>query len=104
MPGPRTGAACPTTDPPTYEGFGRAFMETYCTRCHAVSVTGAARAGAPARYDFDTIDGIRARVESIERSTAAGPEAVNTWMPEIGAMPTLDERERLGEWLACGAP
>lgn len=103
-PGPLSGASCPTMGGPTYDAFGRDFMERYCTSCHAASVVGAARMGAPSRYDFDSIEGIRMRAERIDRATAAGPAAVNAWMPESGPLPTLEEREALGRWLACGAP
>ena len=37
------------------------------------------------------------------RAAAAGPKAVNTYMPD-GASVDEAERRKLGEWLACGAP
>lgn len=33
-----------------------------------------------------------------------GPDNRNTAMPIGAPTPTEDERTRLGEWLACGAP
>lgn len=101
--GPRTGAACPTPAV-TYAAFGRSFFGTYCTGCHASTLTGAARLGAPPGYDFDTIEGVRAQALAIEQVAASGPAATNTQMPFAGPMPTLAERELLGQLLACGVP
>jgi len=46
---------------------------------------------------------IRSNKDVIDRSAAAGPKAVNTFMPQSGSVPEA-ERRQLGEWLACGAP
>lgn len=96
-----TGSTCPTTNPPTYGNFGEAFMTAHCTRCHASSVSGLARNGATPNYDFDTLEGILEHVEAIERLAAAGPKATNTYMPPSGEGPSAEQRERLGQWLAC---
>jgi uncharacterized membrane protein len=102
--GPRSGATCPTPAV-TYASFGQAFFSTYCTSCHAASLTGAARVGAPVGYDFDTIAGVRAHAIEIDEVAASGPAATNMQMP-FGAspQPTLAEREQLGQLLACGVP
>lgn len=102
--GPATGSICPSVDPPTYGSFGRAFLEAYCTRCHSSAVIGAARMGAPSSYDFDSAELVRTHLDRIDGSSAAGPDAINTWMPIDGPAPSEAERRRLGEWLACGAP
>lgn len=102
--GPPTGATCPEGSTLTYEGFGRPFMEAYCTRCHDSALVGAARNGAPNFHDFDTLNGIRAVADHIDETTAAGPSATNQSMPPDGSIPSLEERWQLGEWLACGAP
>jgi hypothetical protein len=99
-----TGAICPPDSTLTYETFGREFMATYCTRCHASSVSGAARNGAPSDHDFDTLAGIEANKEHIDEYAAAGPAHVNTTMPPTEPKPSLAEREMLGEWLACEMP
>jgi hypothetical protein len=52
---------------------------------------------------MDTVAQIRAASGDIDRSAAAGPNAVNTFMPE-GSSVDEAERRKLGEWLACGAP
>ena len=99
-----TGSACPTTQTLTYANFGQAFFASYCQRCHASAVTGAARMGAPSDHTFDMVQDIQLLAEHIDELAAAGPDAVNTEMPPDGAKPTEAERRQLGEWLACGAP
>lgn len=102
--GPPTESVCPTSDPPTWDTFGQDFMTRYCTRCHASTVRGEDRQGAPSFHDFDTVFGVRAVRVHIDQTTAIGPAARNTSMPPDGDAPTVAERERLGQWLACGAP
>ena len=68
------------------------------------AATTAARHGAPAFHDYDTVEGVRQTIEHIDEQAAAGPNAVNTIMPEDAPKPTEAERRQLGEWLACGAP
>lgn len=94
-PGNATGSTCPTTQTLTYDNFGKQFFQTRCLACH--SQTG------PESPKFDTVEQIRASAGDIDRSAAAGPNAVNAYMPDGS---TIDEAERrkLGEWLACGAP
>jgi hypothetical protein len=99
--GTPTGATCPSTDPPTYENFGRDFLESYCTGCHSSALSGTARKGAPPDHNFDTHAGVIEYAEHIDGVAASGPEATNTTMPLLAPMPSLEERERLGEWLAC---
>lgn len=102
--GSGSGATCPTTQTLTYEGFGKPFMEKYCTRCHSTTKKGDARLGAPADHDFDDVLTIRALAEHIDEHAAAGPAATNKEMPPSAPVPTMEERLQLGEWLACGAP
>ena len=102
--GPPTGSTCPPSSTLTYANFGRQFMEDYCVRCHDSALTGADRKGAPSFHDFDTLFGIRAVANHIDETTAAGPAATNMGMPPDGDKPTLEERQLLGEWIACGMP
>lgn len=102
--GPPTESVCPSTQTLTYENFGKTFMETYCTKCHNSELRGEDRMGAPSFHDFDTLFGIKAVSEHIDETAAAGPAAVNDGMPNEGPYPTLLERQRLGEWIACGMP
>ena len=99
-----TESVCPTDSTLTYENFGQAFFAGYCQRCHASTVTGLARMGAPTDHTFDTAAEIRALTDHIDELAAAGPAAVNTKMPPDAPTPTEAERRQLGEWLACGAP
>lgn len=92
--GEATGATCPTGGTTlTYDNFGKAFMATYCNDCHSGH-------DSPS---LDTVALIRANASDIDRTSAAGPNATNTVMPEDGSVPSA-ERTKLGEWLACGAP
>lgn len=103
--GPDTEATCPPTSTLTYDNFGKAFMETYCTQCHHSELMGAARNGAPSFHDFDTLFGIKAVSDHIDQTTASGPAATNTGMPPEGEpQPSLAEREMLAEWIACDMP
>jgi uncharacterized membrane protein len=102
--GQPTGAECPPASSLTYDDFGREFMTEYCVRCHASTLSGAARNGAPSDHDFDTVEGVRLFADHIDEVAAAGPDATNTEMPPSGPAPSQAEREQLGEWLACGAP
>jgi cytochrome c5 len=102
--GPPTEAACVQGSTLTYETFGKPFMESYCTRCHARALTGAARHGAPTFHDFDTLSGIKVVHDHVDETTAAGPAATNEGMPPDGRKPSLAERRQLAEWIACGLP
>ena len=82
----------------TYDNFGAAFLDTYCNGCHSAS-TGD-RHGAPDSFRFDTLDEVHAHAARIF-VRAAGP---NTSMPPGPVDPPSDERDRLAEWLGCGAP
>jgi uncharacterized membrane protein len=82
----------------TYDNFGAAFLNENCNTCHSAS-TGD-RHGAPASFTFDTLDEVRAHKDRIF-VRAAGP---NTSMPPGPVDPPSEARDRLAEWLACGAP
>ncbi len=98
-----SGASCPTTDAPTYASFGRAFFAAYCTGCHSAAARD--RHGAPRGIDFDSEAQVRYFAHAIDAEAAAGPDAVNSDMPDmtgpVHAPPSLDERRTLGEFLAC---
>lgn len=103
--GEPTGETCPTGSTLTYGNFGKEFMSNYCIRCHSSSLSGSARQGAPSDHNFDTLEGIRdTNVEHIDEVAAASANQVNTMMPPSGPRPSLEERQQLGEWLACGTP
>jgi hypothetical protein len=100
--GPPTGSTCPEGSTLTYENFAVPFMTEYCTSCHASTLTGDARQGAPLYHDFDSKNGILAVADHVDWKAAAGPDATNELMPiGSGPVPSLAERQQLGEWLAC---
>ena len=82
----------------SYDSFGAPFFAAHCNGCH--SAEGDARHGAPDAYHFDTLDEVHQRAARIF-VRAAGP---NTSMPPGPNDPPADQRDRLAEWLACGAP
>lgn len=90
---------CPEDSILTAENFGAPFMLTHCTGCHHVSLKQGERAGAPLGVDFETLAKVRALAPLIW--ARAGDQ--NATMPPLGP-PPQDERTKLGEWLACGAP
>ncbi len=85
----------PTGTMHTYDSFGAGFVDTYCNSCHATS-----KNGAPAAFRFDTVEDIRTHAARIF-VRSAGP---NTTMPVGPIDPPAEDRDRLAEWLACGAP
>jgi len=100
-----SGSTCPPNpaDVPTYDNFGREFMETFCTGCHSVNASD--RHGAPSDQNYDTEADVKKHAAAIDTEAAAGPNAMNTAMPELAgpvhSAPTQAERERLGQFLAC---
>jgi uncharacterized membrane protein len=102
--GKSTGAVCVSTL--TYSADIAPLMTHYCTACHAKSVTGAARMGAPDDHNFDTEAGILAEAHHVDLAAGSGPNATNTAMPLPAAklpVPTTAERATLSSWLACQA-
>lgn len=93
--GDATGSTCPPESTLTYANFGQAFMQNNCLSCH--------RAGGPESPTLSTLEQIRANRDEVDRAAASGPDATNTFMPDGSSVPT-EERAKLGEWLACGAP
>lgn len=102
--GPPTQTACPEISTLTYGTFGEQFMTQYCTRCHSSQLKGADRNGAPEFHDYDTVGGVRSVADHIDQTAASGPAATNTSMPIGAPQPTDEERRKLAEWIACGAP
>ena len=94
-PGDSSGSTCPTDSALTYGNFGQAFMQEHCLSCHGT--------GGPETPTLSTLAQVRANADVIDRSAAAGPNAINTYMPDGGSVAET-ERRKLGEWLACKAP
>lgn len=79
---------CPPTGTPlTYANFGDELFANYCLSCHDRT-----------RPEFTTQAAIQQNADKILQA-AVYTDA----MPQSADM-TLTEREKLGEWLSCGAP
>jgi hypothetical protein len=77
----------------TYDNFGQSFFTTYCVSCH----------GGPNGYSsraFTDVTTIRAQAADIFKNAAEDNET----MPPGPYGPPKDQRHKLAEWLACGAP
>lgn len=77
----------------TWENFGHDFMRSYCVHCH----------GGPNGYSsraLNTVEAVRVQRDRIFINSALD----NTAMPPGPDDPPRDERVKLAEWLACGAP
>jgi uncharacterized membrane protein len=91
--------ACPTGGTTlTYENFGKTFFTGYCNRCHSADL--GERNGAPDNFVFATVADIRLHKARIFARSAG----LNDSMPPGPDDPPREERDRLSEWLACGAP
>lgn len=93
--GDPTGSTCPADSELTYASFGQQFMQNNCLSCHGT--------GGPQSPTLSSIEQIRAHSDEMDRAAASGPNGTNTFMPD-GASVSTEERRKLGEWLACGAP
>ena len=79
---------CPPDSTLTYENFGKILIQDQCLSCHA----------SKEKPSLSTQAQVQANAQAILRASVTG-----TQMPKGGSM-LLDERQLLGEWLACGAP
>ncbi len=77
----------------TYDNFGRDFFSNNCTSCHSPGSGEAEAQDKP----FDSQAAIQAEAEEIYEQAVAG-----TAMPPGGG-PSAEDRQKLGEWLSCGA-
>ncbi|MCX5745515.1 MAG: hypothetical protein NT062_23810 [Proteobacteria bacterium] len=106
--------ACTPGDDTGDCGFGKRFMDHYCTSCHLSTLARAQRHGAPLYHDFDTLLGVLKTPDHIDEQAGVGPDAANHFMPPDrcpsvpgGALdkacdkPTDAEREQLAQWIAC---
>lgn len=103
--GEDTQTVCPPGGTPlTYQNFGQSFMSVYCTRCHNSALKGSARHGAPGDLNFNTVEEVRAEADEIDKQSGASATVTNDSMPPDGEKPSVEDRRKLSEWLACGAP
>ena len=115
-----TGSTCPDPANPqyTWANWGSNFFCHYCTNCHMSALPLSKRNGAPVRHDFDYLFGVMEAADHVDKWAAFGPKAHNTFMPGDGTggrcpstvggpldedcpMPTDEEREQLGTFVAC---
>ena len=97
-----SGATCPSNSTLTYDTFGKAFMASYCTKCHT-SGSGADADAVKSGGSYDDLASIKAHKTAIDSEAAGGATQINNDMPESGnPTPTDAERKQLGEWIACG--
>jgi uncharacterized membrane protein len=97
-----TGATCPKDSDSTYEDDVVPFLTKYCTTCHSSTLPGSARSGAPSDHNFDTLYDVVTNARHIDEYAGAGPDSINSIMPPAGhPSPSVNERQRLSEWLAC---
>ncbi len=86
---------CVATPPLKYSEMAAVWAK--CTSCHSSSVTGAARANAPAGINFDTFDAAKAEASPAAAEVAEGA------MPPGGGL-TEDEKQQIYAWAQCGTP
>ena len=82
----------------TYANFGEQFFVTYCDSCHSAETS--LRKGAPEDYVFAS----RADIVQHKDRVFARSAGTNDSMPPGPDDPPIDERDKLAEWLVCGAP
>ena len=103
--GSLTAAPCPDASVVSYEADIQPLMATYCTKCHAKAVPPAQRNGAPTDHNFDSELGVLSEAQHVDMAAGASGNVVNTKMPPPGyPAPSVQERQKLSEWLACTAP
>ncbi len=92
-------ATCPPAGTKlTYANFGQAFFSGHCNSCHSAETKN--RKGAPESYFFNT----RAAIVEHQDRIFAESAGANDSMPPGPDDPALEERDKLAEWLVCGAP
>ena len=82
----------------TYANTGQPFLLTYCTGCHAQTLQGERRRGAPDGLDLDSVAGLRLHLPRVRARTVEAGD-----MPPGGG-PTGAELARFAAWLDASAP
>lgn len=95
---PYEEAKCAEGTDLTWENFGETFMIRFCNRCHTASAVD--RHGAPEGFDFEDVAAVRKHAAHIYDRSAGE----NASMPPGPDDPPIEERDKLAEWIACGAP
>jgi cytochrome c5 len=80
-------------DAVSYDAFGEAFFETYCSSCHAKM-----------EPTFNDLSEIEPNLEDI-RERVIDPPAPAMQMPPSGfKQPSAADKMKLDQWIECGAP
>jgi len=85
---PTSDVTCPPGSTLTYDNFGKVLIGDNCLECHAGK-------------DNPRLDSQEAVAKNAQAIISVA--VTTTKMPKNGDMVT-DERQMLGDWLACGAP
>jgi hypothetical protein len=95
----RASLDCPNGTALTWQNFGGFYLRRYCASCHAASLSGDDRRGAPSDISFDSAaDALAFRMSMLK--VAASDDGT---MPP-GVVVPFSERALFREWLNCGAP
>ena len=86
-------------DGDTFDTFAGPLLVQVCTRCHATTLTGAARNGAPIGFNWDDEASVRTHLAEIRNAVG-----VLNFMPPSDPRPSCDERQRLVRWIDADAP
>lgn len=86
-------------DGDTFATFAAPLFQSFCTRCHSMALSGAARNGAPTGFDWDSEASVRAHLPEIRNAIG-----VLNFMPPSDPRPSCAERQRLVRWIDADAP
>ncbi len=89
-----SAAVCPDAGTAlTYDNFGAGFMSVYCVRCHGPALQ-------EKNLRLETV----ALVRTNARAGLAYAGTGTSMPPADAAIPSVEDRAKLTQWLACGAP
>jgi uncharacterized membrane protein len=86
-------------DGDTWDTYAQQFFADWCTRCHASTLSGADRNGAPTGFDWDVEASVRAQLPRIRNAVG-----VLNFMPFTPPDPPCEERARIVRWIDAAAP
>lgn len=87
----------------TYQNFAADFFAEYCLRCHNAQLEGDLnRTDAPTGINFNTLAGVRAFQTRIRLRAGVQGDMPPRLLPV--PRPSDVERQRLIDWIDCGAP
>ena len=89
--------SCELPDVATYGEHAGPLLDEHCTSCHAGTLHGAERNGAPEGVDFDTYEA------AVESAAAAAERIRAGTMPPAGGLESC-QRELFDAWVDGGVP